>query len=237
MSRRYNFVNYFFNFHKRATLLKSASSLLIITACIVFLFGVSLSVYQWLANHTLIKEATTQTTAINNGTIAAVPSTTKPKASAFDMYNVAADLPRYLFIPEIGVQAIVRPLGLLPGGQLKAPTNVYDTGWYNDSSKPGQPGATLIDGHISSWTTHGVFYNLKKLKPGGVILLERGDHSKLTYKVVKTITYNADQVNMAEALSPINPQLSGLNLMSCTGQVIKGTSEFNQRIVVFSEKV
>jgi hypothetical protein len=40
---------------------------------------------------------------------------------------------------------------------------------------------------------------------------------------------------MAAALSPINPAKPGLNLITCSGQVVKGTNEFNKRTVVFTE--
>jgi len=35
-------------------------------------------------------------------------------------------------------------------------------------------------------------------------------------------------------LSPIDPTKPGLNLISCTGDVISGTSKFNERIIVFA---
>jgi hypothetical protein len=42
---------------------------------------------------------------------------------------------------------------------------------------------------------------------------------------------------MQQVLSSVNPDQPGLNLMTCTGQVIKGTSQFNERLVVFTTLV
>jgi len=42
---------------------------------------------------------------------------------------------------------------------------------------------------------------------------------------------------MKAALSPIDPTVSGLNLITCTGQLEKRTSEFNERVVVFAKEV
>jgi hypothetical protein len=42
---------------------------------------------------------------------------------------------------------------------------------------------------------------------------------------------------MTAALSPINPHKPGLNLITCTGNVIAGTNEFSERIIVFAEQV
>jgi LPXTG-site transpeptidase (sortase) family protein len=92
----------------------------------------------------------------------------------------------------------------------------------------------FIDGHVSSWTADGVFYNLKSLKPGDSIQVVRGDGKTFTYTVKLVQAYNANNVNMTQALTSIDPSKPGLNLMTCTGNVIKGTSEFNQRLVVYS---
>jgi hypothetical protein len=95
----------------------------------------------------------------------------------------------------------------------------------------------LIDGHVSSWTSHGIFYGLKTLVAGDTIQIERGDGAILAYKVVKSQTYTTSKVDMAAALTPINPRKPGLNLITCTGNVMAGTNEFNQRVVVFAEQV
>ena len=107
----------------------------------------------------------------------------------------------------------------------------------NESSEPGQPGAVLIDGHVSSWTAHGVFYGIKTLVAGDVIQIQRGDGSVFTYKVVRSQIYPAGSVNMAQAMTAVVAGQPGLNLITCTGDVIPGTSQFNQRIIVFAEQV
>jgi len=118
--------------------------------------------------------------------------------------------------------------------QLKAPGNVYDAGWYNSSAQPGQPGGMLLDGHISSWTTKGVFYGLNKLVSGDPIVITRGDGQTFTYKVVKTQLYDSDKVDMASLLVSQDTSKPGLNLISCSGEVIPGSSEFDKRLVVYA---
>jgi len=125
-------------------------------------------------------------------------------------------------------------LGLTGSNQVATPDNIYDTGWYNGSAKPGQSGAMFIYGHVSSWTADGVFFNLKRLKVGENITITRGDNTTYTYQVVSSKIYPYNNVNMQEVLSPINASKPGLNLMTCTGSLIKGTSEFSERLVVFT---
>lgn len=163
------------------------------------------------------------------------PSSSKPSKKVVDNYVVAPDLPRYISAPEISVpKTRVIQLGLLANNQIAAPSNIYDAGWYNGSAKPGQDGAMFIYAHVSSWTANGVFYHLKNLQSGDKITVERGDGKVFNYNVVATKIYPYNHVDMNAALSPYSGVTQGLNLMTCTGHVIKGTSEFNERLVVFA---
>ena len=202
--------------------------LLLALSAVLMIIGLGLAFHQQQVNVQTVKQATASGLA---------PSTVKPAPSQMDTYTVAPDLPRYLIIPKLTVKARVGAVGLTKAGAIGSPTNVYDTDWYNGSSKPGQPGVTLIDGHVSSWTTHGVFYSLDKLQAGDAIQIERGDGALLNYSVVKTQTYDADNIDMSAVLSPVDPTKSGLNLITCAGDVIKGTNEFNERIVIFASQV
>jgi sortase (surface protein transpeptidase) len=130
--------------------------------------------------------------------------------------------------------ARVLQVGITKDGALATPSNVFDSAWYKQSAKPGQPGATLIDGHVSSWTTNGVFYGIKKLVAGDTITIERGDGTKLDYSVVKTMTYQADAVDMASLIKPVTAGKSGLNLITCGGKYDTKSGEFTQRIAVFA---
>lgn len=177
---------------------------------------------------------TQQANSNSSGSNSTALSTVKPSAAAIANYAVAPNLPRYLIIPKLNVNARVFSVGVNSSGALNTPNNVYDTAWYNESAQPGQPGATLIDGHVSSWTTRGVFYGIKTLIPGDQIKVVRGDGTIFTYSVVKSQVFASGNVDMNSAITPVVPGQSGLNLITCTGDVIPGTSEFNQRVIVYA---
>jgi hypothetical protein len=163
-----------------------------------------------------------------------VLSTVKPTTNALADYVVAPNLPRYIIIPKLNVDARVLSVGVNANGALGTPDNVYDTAWYNESAQPGQPGAMLIDGHVSSWTAHGVFYGIKTLTPGDIIKIQRGDGTVFTYNVVRSQIFQSSNVDMTSAMTPVVTGQPGLNLITCTGDVIPGTNEFNERIVVYA---
>jgi sortase (surface protein transpeptidase) len=164
----------------------------------------------------------------------AAPSTTPITSDTLRAYKVAPDAARYITIPRLGVMARVLQVGTTKDGALATPSNVFDAAWYKQSAKPGQPGATLIDGHVSSWTTNGVFYGIKNLVAGDSISIERGDGTKLNYAVVKSTTYPADEVDMASLMKPVTVGKSGLNLITCGGKYDANSGEFTQRIAVYA---
>ena len=166
------------------------------------------------------------------------PSSSEPSSKAIANYRVAPSLPRYIEIPSINVgRTRVIRLGVTKKKQIASPGNIYDAGWYDKSSKPGQDGAMFIYGHVSSWTADGVFYNLKSLRPGDKVIITRGDNKKFTYRVVFSKIYPADKIDMHAALSPAQAGKPGLNLMTCAGHVIKNTNNLSERLVVFTSQI
>ena len=169
------------------------------------------------------------------GALHNAPSSVRPIAKAVDAYRVPADNPRYLAIPKLGLtKTRIMALNQQANGEIATPNNIFDAGWYTRSSLPGAPGAMFIYGHVSSWKAKGSFYNLKTLIIGDKVSVSRGDGKILTYQVTGSKIYDYQHVDMHHVLMPSNPRKPGLNLMTCTGSVIKGTSEFNQRLVVFT---
>jgi LPXTG-site transpeptidase (sortase) family protein len=222
----------------------SVSFMLIAAAVFVFLIGGYVAFDSWRTNRAAeaaVKKISTPPAVASAQTsqppAETAPATTAPSANDVDNYKVAATKPRVVTIPKIGVKARILPEGVAKDGSLAAPGNVHDAGWYTASSLPGQAGAMLLDGHVSSWTTNGVFYNLKKLVAGDTISVERGDGKVYQYKVVKSQSYDANSVDMQAAVTPVVPGMPGLNLITCTGKVKPGTSEFSERLIVFTKQV
>ena len=170
--------------------------------------------------------------------VATAPSSVKPSAKQIATYSVPAANPKYIAIPNIAIgNTPVLNLGLTSNGQIATPNNIYETGWYNASSKPGQAGAMFIFGHVATYTKYGIFNNLGDLKTGARITITRGDNRTYVYQVVAMKTYPYNKVDMNAVLSPVNSGVPGLNLMTCTGPVIQSLSEYSERLVVFTSLV
>lgn len=225
----------------------TAKTALFALATILFLFGVGVGIDGLRSNRQVIaqvqglqqKAAATESDdsdaaddAPTDVAMDPVPDeTNRPNVNG---YRVAADLPRVLYIPGIGVEARVLHLGTTSDGAIATPASIFDTGWYRESAKPGQPGAMLIDGHVHGPIEPGVFADLKKLKPGDEVKIERGDGQIFTYQVVDSKTYPAESVDMGAALRSAQSGRPGLNLITCTGKLDRATNSYKERLVVFT---
>lgn len=145
----------------------------------------------------------------------------KPTEQQITEYTVAADRPRYLTIPKLGIKnSRVLPMGVKSSGELDTPRNVYDVGWYEASGKPGQGGTLIIDGHNGGPHVFGVFKNLPKLSSGDIITIERGDGVVYNYSVVENNEIplaDANEYMRTAAKSPEEGKES-VTLITCTGE-------------------
>jgi LPXTG-site transpeptidase (sortase) family protein len=216
---------------------KARMSVILMTMAIaVFVSGTYVSILTWRSNRTVkaqVAGAVSQASS-DDGNDSDIPDETDITTDSINNYKVAGDLPRLLRIPKIGVLARVKRLGVNANNELKTPANVFDTGWYDGSAKPGESGAILIDGHVSGPNKYGIFYRLGNLQVGDKIQIERGDGTQFSYHVVKTQAYDYDKVDMAAAMRSVEPGKPGLNLITCSGRYDVRNNRFEQRLMVFA---
>ena len=145
----------------------------------------------------------------------------KPTETQVEEYKVAADQPRYLSIPKLGVvNSRIIAVGVKANGEMGTPNNIFDVGWYNASGKPGRGGVMVIDGHNGGPHVHGVFKDLPSLVEGDIIKIERGDGKIFEYKVTenKTVLLSEADDYMKTAFLSSEPGKESLTLISCTGE-------------------
>ena len=97
-----------------------------------------------------------------------------------------ASKPVRIQIPSIGVDSEVFPIGLAADGTLKVPhpgPRLNKTAWFKNSPTPGQPGPSIIEGHVDSVDGPSVFLKLGEVKPGAKIHVTRADGRVVTFAV------------------------------------------------------
>lgn len=160
---------------------------------------------------------------------------TEPTETEVAEYIVAPDKPRYFSIPSIGIyNSRIKEIGVNANGEMGTPYNIYDTGWYVDSSLPGTKGTSIINAHGGN-LGNGIFRNLPNIQVGAEIKVEMGDGRVYTYKVAdKTTKELGEDANnyMPEAfVSPVAGQGS-LTLITCTGDWWLNSNTYSQRLFV-----
>lgn len=156
-----------------------------------------------------------------------VSTSTQPRRVA-----VNANHPVRIIISSIGVNAPVEGVGQTSDGLMAVPNSYGIVGWYNKGSYPGQKGPAVLAGHYTGGYG-GVFDKLADLKDGDLITTTNGKGESITYKVVKKVEYEKDQVPMAELFK--GGDESRLEIITCSGKWQANT--YNKRLVVTAELV
>jgi len=204
-----------------------------ILACLVFGFLAYESMKEATPTHPIASGVGSDSADVMNE----ASDETSVTVDAVNIHQVAADEPRMLNIKSLNISARIKPMGINSIGAIAAPVNIYDSGWYTGSAKPGALGATFIDGHASGATRQGLFAYLETLKNGNEVSIERGDRKVLMYKVVHVETVLKDSINMMKVLRTYDGAREGLNLMTCTGNWIKNEQTYDKRVIVYTERV
>jgi LPXTG-site transpeptidase (sortase) family protein len=136
-------------------------------------------------------------------------------------------------IPSIGVDTKLIALDLKPGtDQLKAPLDFGVAGWYSDGTVPGDVGPAVIDGHVDSPTTPGVFLHLAQLREGDQILVTLSNSTVKSFLVTRTIAAPKDHFPTDAVYGPTpDPQL---RLITCDGVFNRATGHYLDNLVVFA---
>lgn len=214
------------------------TAVLYAAAFLLFGFGAYIGVSGFMTNKQVASQVQAlQATADDTGgntDETKPPSTEKPTPETIRKYAVSPMNPRYIDIPSLKIHARMLSMTVDKKNELQAPYGIHDAGWYNASSRPGENGAMLVDGHSGIGNTHGIFHDIHALKAGTPLVITRGDGKKFTYRVVKTEILDAKKVDMGKLLVSQDTAKPGLNLITCAGDWIPGTFSLKQRAIVYA---
>jgi hypothetical protein len=136
-----------------------------------------------------------------------------PAHSAEPARSVAP--PVRLSIPSIGVDTALETLQLHTDGSLAVPSQWGEAGWYAGGVRPGNPGPAVIAGHVDSINGPAVFYRLRELRPGAVVVVRESTGATLQFIVDRSVRYPKDRFPTEAVYGPT--PLPELRLITCTG--------------------
>lgn len=146
-----------------------------------------------------------------------------------------ADIPSKIIIPEAKIDSPVIPLGKDKNGYMDSPEDTKTVGWYKYGARPGDPGNTVLDGHLDSDTEKGVFYRLRELRKGDMIYIEDKEEVLRSFVVTDSKVYDAYDFPMRELLAPSDTSV--IHLITCYGEFDRFRYVYMERLVVSAEMV
>lgn len=94
--------------------------------------------------------------------------------------------PVSLSVPSIGVHTTLIALGKAEDGTLAVPQpgpHLNQAAWFKSSPTPGQPGPSIIEGHVDTDQGPSVFFRLGDVRPGDTIRVTRRDRTTAVFTV------------------------------------------------------
>lgn len=215
---------------KKATLVVLVVCSIVALGCIAY--GAWLLLPQYRATNNPNPVVSTDTVTYSTES----PDETKPTNSCAN-YQTQGTVPERLTIPSLHVEGCIESVGVDQHGAVAVPTNIHTAGWFVDSVKPGEPGLSIIDGHINgNFTNDGIFQHLHRLAVGANFSVERGDGTLLRYETVSVQSVPLDKAS--EVLFTQDTTIkSQLNLITCGGQWNEDIKQFDYRIIAVAKLI
>jgi len=142
-------------------------------------------------------------------------------------------LPTRIVIPKLKVDAAILPMGQTKSGAMESPKTNKDAGWYSLGARPGNVGTSVIAGHLGL-RKDAVFGNLDQLVVGDTfsIVDDQGTSASFVVREVKSYARESDSTEVFNSTEG-----SHLNLITCNGDWETKQATYEERLVVFSDKV
>jgi hypothetical protein len=138
--------------------------------------------------------------------------------------------PSWLEIPAAHVSAAVVDLGVEPDGVMDAPSTPDVVGWYRMSARAGQPGNSVLSGHVDWGQNTAVFWGLRDLVPTDAILVRGADGAQHRYVVEWNRVFARDDPSANELMR--GSRGSVLTLITCDGIYDRSIRDYSGRRIV-----
>ena len=154
---------------------------------------------------------------------------------------LAESVPVSISIPAIGVRSKLMQVGLNSDGTIQVPplndpplTN--EAAWYKYSPTPGQPGASIIEGHVDSASEGpSVFFRLGAVKPGDLVNVTLADRQVAVFRVSAVRSYPKSQFPTSAVYGFTN--YASLRLITCGGSFDAQSGSYRSNVVAFASLV
>ncbi|MDJ0663934.1 MAG: class F sortase [Acidimicrobiia bacterium] len=176
----------------------------------------------------------TATTAVAPAPEVTNAGTTDSSVAEANTDNTGVDLtPLRVRIPSIEVDAPIIDLGLNPDRTIEVPSDFDDTGWYTGRSVPGEIGPGVVVGHVDSRRGPAVFFRLRELTAGDVILVDRSDGRVAWFEVTDVVLVKKDAFPTEAVYG--GTEAPTLRVITCGGEFDRDERSYLGNLIVYAE--
>ena len=140
-------------------------------------------------------------------------------------------VPVSIEIPAIGVAADTIRLEL-SGPEPEVPEDFDQTGWYDQTRRPGEIGPAVVAGHIDSRSGPAVFARLDELAPGDEIVVTGEDGRQERFVVDRAGQY--PKGDLPREVFGFDRPVPELRLITCGGSFDRSTGHYRDNYVVYA---
>jgi hypothetical protein len=133
-------------------------------------------------------------------------------------------------IPQVGIAARIGPVGAV-SGRIELPP-VRRAGGYENGPRPGEPGRTVIIGHLDTRTGPAVFANLPQVGRGDQVLVTDAAGRQHAYRVVRALSAPKRFFPASEVFA--RTPASTLVLITCGGSFDRASGHYQGNVLVFA---
>ncbi len=134
-----------------------------------------------------------------------------------------------LEIPALGLDVPLGGTTTDGAGVLVPPEEPEDAEWFTGSARPGDPGPSVVVGHVASRRGPGVFRRLAELGPRDEVVVHRGD-AVVRFRVTSVRTVPKTEFPTQAVYGPVpGPEL---RLITCGGGFDTTTRHYLDNVVV-----
>jgi hypothetical protein len=134
-------------------------------------------------------------------------------------------------IPRVGVSARVGSVGAT-NGRIELPP-YSRAGWFKGGPRPGEPGRTVVIGHLDGRKGPAVFAHLPKARRGDRVFVTDAGGRVRRYRVVSAISAPKKYFPVSRVYA--STPASTLALITCGGQFDKRSGHYKLNVLVFAQ--
>jgi hypothetical protein len=138
--------------------------------------------------------------------------------------------PESIEIPGARISGRIVELGVSEDGQMEAPPTPDVVGWYRMSARPGEPGNSVMAGHLDWGQSTGAFWGLHQLQQGDRIQVRGTDGNVHTYAVEWNHVFPLHTAPVDQLVGPTEDSV--LTLITSDGVLDTHSREYPDRRVV-----